>query len=137
EINTEKTKITTAKEGFDFLGFHFFRKYVYSYNKEYTFVRPTTQSIKSVKTKINTITQRAVNGDIPETVKSLNLLIQGRPNYYRDIHAYKTLVKVQNHALNRLRKYMRKRHTKSEFGYGEYNYEYMMKIGVKPIVTRR
>ena len=81
ELSTEKTRITTAKEGFDFLGFHFFRRYVYSYNKEHTYVRPTKQSLKSVKTKIDTITQRAVNGDIEETVKSLNLLMRGWSNY--------------------------------------------------------
>ena len=137
ELSTEKTRITTAKEGFDFLGFHFFRKYVYSYNKEHTYVRPTKQSLKSVKTRIDIITQEAVNGDIEETVKSLNLMMRGWSNYYRDIEAYKTLEKVQNYAMNRLRKYMRRRNTKPGFGYKEYNYEYMMKIGYKPIVTRR
>ena len=137
ELSTEKTRITTAKEGFDFLGFHFFRKYVYSYSKEHTYVRPTKQSMKSVKSKIDTITQRAVNGDIEETVKSLNLLMRGWTNYYRDIEAYKTLAKIQEYALNRLRKYLRRRHTKSGFGYKEYNSEYMLKIGFKLIVTRR
>ncbi|MCL6091172.1 MAG: group II intron reverse transcriptase/maturase [Candidatus Thermoplasmatota archaeon] len=137
ELSTEKTRITTAKEGFDFLGFHFFRKYVHSYNKEHTYVRPTKQSLKSAKTRIDSIAQGAINGDIEETVKSLNLLMRGWSNYYRDIEAYKTLEKVQNYALNRLRKYLRKRHTKSGFGYKEYDSEYMRKIGFKPIVTRR
>ncbi len=137
ELSTEKTRITTAKEGFDFLGFHFFRKYVYSYGKEHTYVRPTKQSLKSVKARINIITKEAVNGDVEETVKSLNLLMRGWSNYYRDINAYETLAKVQNYAIDRLRKYLRRRHTKSGFGYKEYNHEYMMKIGVKPIVTRR
>ena len=132
ELNTEKTRITTAKDGFDFLGFRFFRKYVHSYGKEHTFVRSTKQSIKSVKARINDITQKAVNGDILKTVQSLNLLIKGWSNYYREINAYKTLAGVQNYAMNRLRKYLRKRHTKSGFGYREYNYEYMKKIGVKP-----
>ena len=136
ELSTEKTRITTAKEGFDFLGFHFFRKYVYSYNKEHTYVRPTKQSLKSVKTRIDTIAQRAVNGDISETVKSLNLLIRGWSNYYRDINAYKTLSKVQSYASNRLRKYLRRRHTKSGFGYREYDYEYMKKIGFRAIRTK-
>ena len=136
ELNAEKTRITTAREGFDFLGFRFFRKYVHSYGKEYTYTRPAKQSIKSVKTRIKDITQRAVNEDISETVKSLNLLMRGWSNYYRDINAYKSLEKVQNYALNRLRKYLRKRHTKSGFGYREYDLEYMKKIGFKTIQTR-
>ena len=63
--------------------------------------------------------------------------MRGWTNYHRDIEAYKTLENVQNYALNRLSKYIRKRHTKPGFGYKEYNYEYMMNIGIKPIVTRR
>ena len=136
ELNTEKTRITTAKDGFDFLGFRFFRKYVYSYGKERTFVRPTKQSVKSVKARINEITQRAVNGDTSDTVQSLNVLMRGWSNYYREINAYKTLAGVQNYAINSLRKYLRKRHTKSGFGYKEYDLECMKKIGVRTIQTR-
>ena len=110
---------------------------MYIHTTRNTHVRPTKQSLKSVKTRIDIITQRAVNGDIEETVKSLNLLMRGWTNYYRDIEAYKTLENVQNYALNRLRKYLRKRHTKSGLGYKEYDHEYMMNIGIKPIVTRR
>ena len=136
EHSTEKTRITTAKNGFDFLGFRFFRKYVHSHGKEKTHTRPTKQSVKSVKAKITEITQRAVNGNIPETVQSLNLLMRGWSNYYRDINASKILASVQNYALNRLRKYLRKRHTKSGFGYKEYDHEYMKKIGIRTIQTR-
>ena len=103
---------------------------MYIHTTRNTHVRPTKQSLKSVKTRIDIITQRAVNGDIEETVKSLNLLMRGWTNYYRDIEAYKTLENVQNYALNRLSKYIRKRHTKPGFGYKEYNYEYMMNIGM-------
>ncbi len=76
-LNTEKTRITTAKDGFDFLGFRFFRKYVHSYGKEWTYVRPTKQSVTSVKARINEITRRSINGDLSDTVKSLNLLMGG------------------------------------------------------------
>ena len=129
ELNPEKTRITTAEEGFDFLGFRFFRKYTHSRGKEYTYVRPTKQSLVSVRAKIDTVAQGVVNGDIEETAKSLRILVNGWSNYYRDIRAYKTLAKVQNYAMNRLRKYLRKRHTKSGFGYREYDYEYMKRIG--------
>lgn len=60
----------------------------------------------------------------------------GWTNYYSDIMAYRSLEKLQDYALNRLRKYLRKRHTKSGFGYREYDYEYMKKIGVRTIRTR-
>ena len=136
ELSPEKTRITTAEEGFDFLGFRFFRKHVHSYGKKRTYVRPTKQSLKSVKTKIDEISQRAVNGDIIETIESLNLLLRGWSNYYRDLNAYKTLAKVQNYAMNRTRKYLRKRHTKSGFGYKEYDYDYFKRIGFRTIRTR-
>lgn len=109
---------------------------MHSYGKEHTFVRPTKQSVKSVKAGINDITQKAVNGDIYETVQSLNLLMRGWSNYYREINSYRTLAGVQDYAMNRLRKFFRKRHTKSGFGYREYDLEYMKKIGVKTIRTR-
>ena len=117
QISEEKTRITTASEGFDFLGFHFFRKFVRAAGKERTLVRPTKSSMKSVKSKINDIAGRARNGDIEETMKSMNLLLHGWCNYYGEVRAYSTLAKVQNYALNRLRKYIRRRHTKSGYGY--------------------
>ena len=56
ELNTEKTRITTAYEGFDFLGFHFLRKRNEYRKKDATYVSPSDRSVKRFREKIkNTI----------------------------------------------------------------------------------
>ena len=99
-------------------------------------MRPTKQSLKSVKTKIDEISQRPVNGDIIATVESLNILLRDWSNYYRNISAYVTLANVEGYAMNRMREYLRKRHTKSGFGYREYDYDYFKRIAFRAIRTR-
>ena len=77
QISEENTRITTTSEGFDFLGIHFFMKFVHSVGKECIPVRLPKSSMKSVKSKINDKANRAMNVDIEETAKSMNLLLHG------------------------------------------------------------
>lgn len=124
-----------AGNGFDFLGFRLSRKYLYSFNRERTIVRPTRASLKSVMAKIDEVAVQAENQSIEEAMESLNLLLTGWPNYNSGIDSYRALANIQNHALNRFRKYLRRRHTKSRFGFSEYDWNYMLRIGFKPICT--
>ncbi|EQD75712.1 RNA-directed DNA polymerase (Reverse transcriptase), partial [mine drainage metagenome] len=56
ELNTEKTRITTAYEGFDFLGFRFIRKWSEYRKKEVTNVCPSGKAVQKFREKIgNTI----------------------------------------------------------------------------------
>ena len=75
-----------AGNGFDFLGFRLSRKYLYSFNRERTIVRPTRASLKSVMAKIDEVAVQAENQSIEEAMESLNLLLTGWSNYYRGIN---------------------------------------------------
>lgn len=76
KLHPTKTKITTLKEGFEFLGFLFKKGY-----SLYTF--PTIRAIKSFKDKVREITRRCRPLKLSEIIKELNAVIRGWGNYFR------------------------------------------------------
>jgi RNA-directed DNA polymerase len=54
ELSQEKTRITNVKDGFDFLGCNI-RQYEINSTKSKTLIKPSKDSIKSVKSKIHKI----------------------------------------------------------------------------------
>lgn len=70
-LSPEKTKVTTFREGFAFLGFD-----ISSYS-----VRMRDKSVENFKNKVRVITRRSYNLDA-ELVVRLNRLIRGTANYF-------------------------------------------------------
>lgn len=87
-LSEEKTKIVHIKEGFDFLGFNI-RKY-----KEKFLIKPSKDSIKSVKAKIKETIQRGYGWSGAELIATLNPIIKGWANYNRRIVAKATFAKL-------------------------------------------
>jgi RNA-directed DNA polymerase len=71
ELSPEKTKVTTFREGFAFLGFD-----ISSYS-----VRMRAKSVEKFKTKVRELTRRSYNLDAQLVVR-LNRLIRGTANYF-------------------------------------------------------
>lgn len=71
ELSSEKTKVTTFREGFAFLGFD-----ISSHS-----VRMRAKSVEKFKTKVRDLTRRSHNLDA-ELVGRLNRLIRGTANYF-------------------------------------------------------
>jgi len=87
-LNEEKSRITTAKEGFDFIGFHFFRRYISRKGKDVVIFQPSKKAVRNFREKAKQILNRknlAINED--EVVKRLNYLITGWTNYFNHTNA--------------------------------------------------
>lgn len=89
ELNAEKSGITTAQEGFDFLGFHFVRKWSDFRRKDVTYLYPSRESIEGFREKVATTLPKRLAHFKPMNVaaKQLNLLITGWYNYYSHTNA--------------------------------------------------
>lgn len=84
ELSEEKTLVTHACDGFDFLGFHIQHYPARQGQKAITLVRPTEKSIRRLKDKIRDMTSRKNHNDPPLfKFKAINAVLRGWKNYYR------------------------------------------------------
>jgi len=92
ELSTEKTKVTHANDGFDFLGFHV-RKFK---DVKAVLIRPTRANIQKMKDKISEILKRR-NQDhaVIDVIKSLNPRLKGWANYYTFVNSKEIFKEIQ------------------------------------------
>ncbi|MHB8371132.1 MAG: group II intron reverse transcriptase/maturase [Thermoplasmataceae archaeon] len=97
ELNTEKTKITTAYEGFDFLGFHFIRKWSDYRKKEVTYVSPSDKAVRKFRENIkNTVPKQSSHRKtMTVAIQQVNAIIRGWYNYYKHTNAAHIFNKLQ------------------------------------------
>ena len=107
ELNHEKTGITTAREGFDFLGFHFVRKTSRVTGKESTYLYPSGKSVKHFRENISIMTRRRVAFHKPmgTAVSQANDIIRGWHNYYGHTNASTIFRSLQKYVEWKLAKY--------------------------------
>lgn len=116
-LSEKKTRIVKAEEGFDFLGFRFERKFSRKHGKRVTYFRPNPKSVKRVREKVRDRCARP--HEVPEgVVEALNRLLLGWREYFRHSNAHRVFVKVEDYALNRFRRFLRRR--KNDRGLGKY-----------------
>lgn len=119
-INEEKSRITTAYEGFKFLGFAFRRGYSPRYGKEVTHVYATPEAVKRVIKRITQITNRGrLHEPVATVVSELNASLLGWTEYYRHTASSRRFRKVQSHANRRLRRFIMKKQHSRKSGYRE------------------
>ncbi len=88
-LSPEKTNITTAQEGFDFLGFHFVRRRNEYRKKDVTYFHPSVKAVRKFRDKVRDIiplTKSHVKSE-EQAVNELNLLITGWSNYFNHSNA--------------------------------------------------
>jgi len=119
-MNEEKSRITTAHEGFEFLGFGFRRGYASRYGKEVTHMYASPRSVKRVIKRITQITSRnRLHEYVSTIVKELNASLRGWSEYYRHTASSRRIRKAQFHADRRLRKFIMKKKRSRKNGYRE------------------
>ena len=59
ELSVEKSRVTTAEAGFDFLCFHFFRKYRAKKGKVVTVFFPSRNAVERFKDKVRTLASKS------------------------------------------------------------------------------
>ncbi|HAT8127272.1 TPA: group II intron reverse transcriptase/maturase [Legionella pneumophila] len=90
-LSQEKTRIVHIENGFDFLGFNV-RKY-----KGKFLTKPSTDSIKAVKTKIKETVQKGYGWSGADLISALNPIIKGWANYYRRVVSKETFAEIDNY----------------------------------------
>jgi RNA-directed DNA polymerase len=110
ELSLEKTHITHATEGFDFLGFHLQWKLPKS-GKPWLRVTPSAKSIDRFKRTVKAMTRRDTFYQNPlEKIRSLNRVMRGWNQYYEYVSATDAARKLTFWARARLYLWLKKRH---------------------------
>jgi len=104
ELSVEKTKVTHANDGFDFLGFHI-RKHK---GVKAVLIKPTKANIQKLKDKINRILDRrnhetAVIG----VIQAINPIVRGWSNYYKYVNSTETIHEIYFYLVTKFIKWYR------------------------------
>ncbi|MCL2608262.1 MAG: group II intron reverse transcriptase/maturase [Methanomassiliicoccaceae archaeon] len=103
-LSPEKTLVTNIDQGFDFLGWTF-RKF-----KGKMIIKPSKESVKTVKEKIKTIVKRGLQWPQDLVIAQLNQTVIGWANYHRHIVAAEVFGHIDNYIFWTLARWARHRH---------------------------
>ena len=111
-VNEEKTHLCRIPEqSFDFLGYTFGRCYSRRTGNSYVGPRPSKKRIQAVCRRISLVTNRRMCWrDTHEQVAYLNRIMVGWANYFCHGPVGQPYRTVTQHALNRLRRWLCKKH---------------------------
>ena len=103
-LNTEKTRIVKAEEGFDFLGFRFVRQYSSWKRKKVTRWFPSPKSELKIRERIHSLTGNSARSlTTPEEAKELLIpVLRGWGNYFAHSPASKSFAGIWDYAQCRL-----------------------------------
>ena len=118
KVNEEKTHFGHAREGFDYLGFHFVRGYSKGRGKEATYLVPAHKSRKRVWEKVRWYTDKRRYQNLPVEwiVGKLNPVLLGWTQYYRHTNSSRVFGMLQSYTNDRIRKAIRYRRKKKGTG---------------------
>ena len=119
-LNEAKTHIVdTTQASFNFLGFTLQMGRGASTGKPYPNVRPADKSLKKIKAKLTALTGRELTAiPLDDIVGSVNRSLRGWANYFHYRNSSLAMSKVRNHAEDRLRTHLMKRHKVKDRGTG-------------------
>lgn len=111
-LNEAKTHIVDATQAsFNFLGFTIQMSRGASTGKPYPNVRPADKSLKKIKARLTELTQRHLTAiPLGDIVGNVNRSLRGWANYFHYRNSSLAMSKVRQHAEDRLRTHLMKRH---------------------------
>ncbi len=107
QLSQEKTKITHIAEGFDFLG-----QNIRMYAKNKLLMRPSKDSIKSVRAKLKDIIVKHRGSKAAVLIRNLNWLITGWANYHKHACSKKIFFAMDRFLWRNIWNWARRRHNK-------------------------
>jgi RNA-directed DNA polymerase len=112
EVSEEKSRITNANEGFDFLGWTFKNYPSYKGGKKTltTLVKPSEKSIQKHKEKLKLIWRAAVGNKLHIKIRELNQVIIGWATYHRKVNSNKIFRSLDHFIYLRTVRYLRRSH---------------------------
>ena len=119
-LNEGKTQIVDATQAsFNFLGFTLQMSRGASTGKPYPNVRPADKSLKKIKARLTALTGRELTAiPLDDIVGSVNRSLRGWVNYFHYRNSSLAMSKVRNHAEDRLRTHLMRRHKVKDRGGG-------------------
>jgi RNA-directed DNA polymerase len=111
-LNEAKTHIVDATQAsFNFLGFTIQMSRGASTGKPYPNVRPADKSLKKIKARLTELTGRNLTAiPLGDIVENVNRSLRGWANYFHYRNSSEVMSKVRQHAEDRLRTHLMKRH---------------------------
>jgi len=109
ELSKEKTHITNVYDGFDFLGCNI-RKYEINDTKSKTLIKPSKESIKSVKAKIKDVIKSGGGLTQDGMIGKLNPILRGWANYHNGNVSKDIFSSIDNYVYEKLHSWARNRH---------------------------
>lgn len=114
ELSAEKTVVTHACDGFDFLGFHVQHYPERNGRKGITLIRPSDKSISRLKDKVRAMTDRKGFNDNPMfKFVALNAVLRGWMNYYRHVNTSQLASYLDHWVHLRVARWLKLRHKSS------------------------
>ena len=111
--------VDATQESFNFLGFTIQMSRGASTGKPYPNVRPADKSLKKIKARLTELTPRQLTAiPLGDIVGSVNRSLRGWANYFHYRNSSLAMSKVRNHAEDRLRTHLMKRHKGKDRGTG-------------------
>ena len=111
-VNEEKTRITTAQEGFDFLGLHFRKQPTRrDPRRSNCYVWPSRRSMQRIRDKVKLLVRRSDSGrSLGEQIDRLNPVLQGWRNYFSRTNAARHFQAVDFYTCWKLWKWWDRKH---------------------------
>jgi RNA-directed DNA polymerase len=122
KMSTEKSRITDATKGFDFLSFHFIRRHIDRHGKMVTTYFPSREAVRRFKRRVGEIASRKVTHlkDERMLANELNRFMVGWTGYFNHSNASETYNHLQRFVEWKFAKFICFRHhyTKLSFRLG-------------------
>lgn len=122
-LSKEKTHITEARKGFDFLGFEFriFKDNRKRYD-EVTLVQPARSKIFEIRSNLRSIWRKSVGNKLELLIRPLNEQIVGISNYYRFTNSNKFFRNMDHYNYLQSVRFMRRTHANKSWKWLTSNY---------------
>jgi RNA-directed DNA polymerase len=112
ELSPEKTLVTRAEEGFNFLGYRVVKEVAQGSGRLVGKLRIPKGNLQLLRHRVKRMTDRSTTGQsLDELLKTLNPLIAGWRNYYRyATGAWKDFMRLDRWLWQRIRLWLKKKH---------------------------
>lgn len=129
-LSAEKTRITTARQGFTFLGHTFWKR------QDTLFTFPSDKSIRAYKDKVRHATRRQQPINIKMVIEKLNPILRGWGNYFRHGQGKSRFTRLDEWTRMRLRAFLLKKRRVSLEAHTKYPNSFFKGLGLVFLVDR-
>jgi RNA-directed DNA polymerase len=134
ELHPEKTRVTTAARGFDFLGVHFRLCRVRKQGarlKQSCRIWPSDRSVARLKQKVKETIGRRYGESLEDMVGELNPILRGWQNYHTRVQPEpKRLRSLNRFVRERLRIFLKRKHSDPTRGHRRVPDDLLVRLGL-------